>query len=64
MCSTYTSAARDHRVLLLCLSCHSLMADLRARLGVRRLSDRGRLVMGDVVWLEIQAAIAIRSYLQ
>lgn len=52
-----------HLLLPLCLSCHSLMADLRARLGVRRLSDSGRLVMGDVLWLAIHAAIAMRSYL-
>jgi hypothetical protein len=52
-----------HLLLPLCLSCHSLMADLRARLGVRRLSDSGRFVMGDVLWLDIQAAIAMRSYL-
>jgi hypothetical protein len=54
-----------HHLLLplFCLSCHSLIADLRARLGVRRESDRGKLVMGEVLWLLIQAAIAMRSYL-
>lgn len=52
-----------HHAQRLCLSCHSLIADLNAKLGVKRVSDSGKLVMGDVVWLLIQAAMAIRSYL-